>query len=1017
MTSAAIGSISHLPTGGCNFNFPNLGGISICGCQRFTLKKKKSQKRVNHWASGREIGNGMSGTSEDSEDDGDACRCGHDSCYHSGHPVVPTHAMISDSYRLQLSPQLREPLELQRNIGYGGAAARSQTARHVHGGVMMRPDGSANANATSLSAVSGTTTERDPSTSGTPAGIHKVSWTTKHAATVPRVRDETSKQLTDQLQNVVSHGMEGRLRVSQEIARRPPSSSPSAVKDRLKDLVAYTAAIGSDHLSMRERVEMMEVMPATLDDLAEKVDLMDDHVNEKLDSYEVRLKNEIDDRLGPIESFLKAYGEKRKRRHQVKPHHLEGYDNWNGSGGGGACGGKSRKRRDERDASEVTNNQQHGITTTSFTTTSFTTTTSSFGSPGPARTDPKVLSEIETLNARLLEIEASAPPSVARPWVIEVVLVPPAPLGGIWADAKASVPNTQYTGSEDASTSAHIIGKALCSPPSGLVPFSFSVKSKVYKRLLSRGFVKRLHITGPTAREVSLSIETNFQDALEFCASYNISCAPSRARSQQLRSQTSEQCTTSSSQCAARSGTRNLWEPLRKIYKQAALEFLPLSDITSPALWTVDFLKANCIMRGTTRKTLYIIPRTPSRPNASSVTWEAIKRLGRYYDDDETEREQATVEEEESFWQYDAKLDSNPNRDRDPDPDLRHTPGSFFSEPLASFGPFASEGASDSIGIVQAKMSFSSHLAPSPQVQQEATPPETAPQLRPRRLSKLNRIHKSPLLPVSVEGEEVVTEDDAERNPGPPRKKKKSPSGRSAAVQPPRTTVPPPSPPLTYPQGVRQRKKKTAAKKSEPSQSVRASPTADPSPPPPVASSSSGAKGFEETELRLGVRCSPSSEVSPSPPAANSSGSSVFGRSFKEFMTHGVEKWEDRGSGGLHQGWDHAGLDDSTNYGFRFSDVNASIDWEPSFGSAGHLGAVSEVMENRESVVAGEGKSKSVEMEEGDDEQTQEDIPQEGDEWQTQEDTPQGGDEWHTQDHGIQLEEDGGNGDREEKDN
>ncbi|KAI5858494.1 hypothetical protein BZA05DRAFT_5407 [Tricharina praecox] len=1048
--SAATSSTCHLPTGGCNYNFPNLGGTSVCGCQKFMLKKR-SQKRVNRWSGGggrgpTGSGTGRSGTSEDSEDDEDACRCGHDSCYHSGHPAVPTHApapalapTATDNY---LSPQLREPLELQRAIGYGGslgsARERSLGAHRVGEGLMVRADGSANVNMTALSAVSGTTTERDSSTSGTPMGLLKIPWTTKYAAPSTRVRDEASKQLTDQLHNVVSHGMAERLCMNPKALDRPPSSS-SSVKERLKNLVDCTAAIETDQINMRQRVEMMEVMPATLEDLAEKVDLIDDQVNEKLDNTEVRLMNEIDDRLGPIESFLRAqqaYGEKRKRRHQAKAN-LEICDNSGSIHSGGASGGKRRKRPEERDASEVLNSQQHGITTTSFTTTSFTTTTSSFGSPGPSRisqhADPKVLSDIEMLKARLSDIEASAPPSVARPWIIEVVLIPPASLSGIWAEAQASVPNTQYTGSENASASAPTIGKALCSPQSGLVPFSFSVKSKVYKRLHSRGFVKRLHITGPTAREVSLSIESNFQNALEFCASYNVSRGSSRSMSQQLRFQASDQChlSSSSQRTAARGGTRSLWEPLRKIYKQAPLEFLQPSDITTPALWTVDFLKANCIMRGTTRKTLYVLPRTSSsRPSASIITWEAIKQLDRYYDSDETECEQATMDAEESFWRFDAKLDSkrspDPDPDLDPDMDLHHTANSFFSEPFASFGPFAPE----SVGPAPARISFSSHLAVSPPLQllqqQEATPPETVPQLQPRRSSKLNRMHTSPLPPPAaplVDEKEVATEDDAERKPSPPRKKRSPRGGSSTAALTSRATQSPPSPPLTYPQGVQRRKKKTAAKDPESSPNVRRSRTVEGTLSPLVARSSGSENALKESSLSFSARRSPTVEGSPFPLTADCSGNSAFGRSFEEFMTLRTGRWQDYGSdsGALHRGWDQVeGLAESSRYEFGFSDIETSINWGSLFGSPDTTNVVSEAAADRTSELVGKEEDADA-----DEEQTQEDHVQhaqpeeEGDDARTQEDyerqSAEEGDDGQTQeDHAPPSGQDGEHGDGEE---
>jgi hypothetical protein len=830
-------------------------------------------------ARSRSVDHDVKDEDEDEDEDEEFCRCGHDACYHSGHPTVTD---LGHTQRAR--SQLQDALELQR-IGYGSVPGRKlSVSTQIDDPALAQAlaHTERSANVTAFSAISGTTTERDSTTAGTPMGMPRAPWTTKAAS---RIRDDASKQSQD----VVSYRLDDRLHISPMRLERPPSISSIAdkaqLKEGLKQLAEFAHALKNEHMTTQERVEMVEVLPAALEDLAEKVDLMDDHVNEKVDSCETRLKNELDDRLGPIETFFKAqqtYGEKRKRRPLREP--SEDCNNSNSV----QDNKKRRKRRHEQDPSEAVaaGSHPHGITTTSFTT-SFTTTTSSFSSQAathlPHVNELKLLSEIEMLKTRLLDVEASAPPSVARPWVVEVVLVPAAPLKGIWADAGASIPNTQHTGSETASLPA--LGRSPnFSQPSGMIPFSFSQKSKAYKRLFSRGFIRRLHITGPTAREVSLSIETNFQDIFEFCSSFAIkSRASSRARSQ-VRSQASNPSNTSSlsSQRTARGGTRNLWEPLRKIYKQAALEHLPPSDLTSPALWTVDFLKANCMMRGATRRTLYILPRTTGHSVLSNLTWDSIKQLDRFYDHDT----QLEVEGEEPYWDFDPKLDARPP--------LEPGVGSFFSEPLASFGPFAPE--SDSFVPSPVKLSFSSYLA-SPQLHQEATPPETAPQLQPRRSSNLNRTCTPP--PVPEADKDIPTEDDSKGKRAPRRKR--SPRGVVSAPFPRRSTVSPPSPPLSYPQGTRHRKK-TASKEPEVHQDRAGSP-------------------------------SPTIEDSPLPTFATSNAMNRNGISLGEMTTMGVGGWQDDSIGGLiHHGWDDAEAEDVA--GFQPGvDVETEMDWGSLFGS------------------------------------------------------------------------------------
>ena len=1037
---ASSSPLKLLPTGGCNYNFPNLDKNTTCGCQRFLLGKKKKKTKTKtkplhkalsrsaepavgkeavaqdgceagrtargnahdrihddahglHKDVGRGCGDGDGNGDNDDDDDGgggggdgdddddneDVCRCGHHSCYHSGHPSPEPR---SSAVRLQ------DPLELQRasyvSSSAAGASRQSGTSTVVDNAAaaastaIVRTDRSS-ANPTALSGISGTTTERDSSTSGTPRMMIKPPWTTKTAAQGPdhprhhhhphpphlhshphsqpyphhqAGRGNNTKQMSGQLQTAL--GVE-RLQMSPVVLERPLSVSSNtsmndrAYKEKFRKLVEYTNALSSNQMSHRERLEMMEVVPQALEELADKVELMDDHVNEKVDSCETRLKNELDDRLAPIESFLKAHqarGEKRKRRHHSSrpaqvaqaaqaappgallvseaPEHSSSIRHDR----------KRRRRHDERDASEMFNAQPppHGITTTSFTTTSFTTTTtSSFSSPAATSrhlpehvTGLKVFSELEMLKSRLADIESVAPPTVARPWVVEVVLVPPG-LPGIWAEPGASAPNTQYTGSEPPSSSAQAqAAQAAQAGPApyyrsqsgsqqqqqqqrpartGPVPFSFSPKSKVYKRLHSRGFIKRLHITGPSAREVSFTIETNFADLFEWLASFSLSRASSRCLSQRgsradgspplplpLAPPPVPPPSISSSQRTARGGTRNLWQPLRKIYRQAALEFLPSCERSAPALWTVDFLKANCMMRGTTRKPLYIIPR-PSASVSSALTWDDIRLLDRPYEPDSEPDVGESDDEEEAYWRFDPKLDAkplyadnhnNPNAGNDNNGNGNGTNnyddgngngnnynsskggggggngggnsggnsggngggGNFFSDPFGSFGPFPAEG--DSLDATPAKLpSFSSRLASPPR--QEATPPDTVPHLQPRQSSKLNRAH------TPVGGPSEL--NDGPKDPAPVRPpKKKSPPKSVHSAAPAAARPSPPSPPHSHPPpaapSATQSRRRKAVSKEQPHQASRehAAPPADRVPRPSGTQQQWPARSFEALE-------------------------------------------------------------------------------------------------------------------------------------------------------------------------
>ncbi|KAA8914265.1 hypothetical protein FN846DRAFT_902175 [Sphaerosporella brunnea] len=770
---------TQLPTGGCNYTFPNLKKDTTCGCQRFSLRRKPhngiGSSSVPE-ASGEggavalaraEGGGGGSGVGkeggDDDDDDENPCRCGHDACFHSDHP--PTSLPVRE-----------DTTEMQR-ISYGSITGRKLSVSTQANDPAITH---ALAHTASLSAISGTVSECDSAMAGTPMVLPRVPWTTRAAS---KALDGPSRQLPD----VVPYRLEDRHQMSPVRLERPPSISSKNPKNEQITMQ-----------ELHERIEVVEVLPAAVEDLEEKFEMIHDHVNETVDGAETRLKTEIDDRLGPIESFFRArqiQGEKRKRQQLSGP--SENCENLSG-------GQDDKKRRKDCKKSQGPSeavNQSRGVTTTSFTTTSFTTTTSSFSSQAAINREQPVYevlrAELETLKAehellktRLLDVESSGAPSLSRPWTVEVVLIPAAPLKGIWAEAGTSVPNTQHTGSEAAYASLPALGRrnSSTSQSSGLVPLSFSQSSMVYKRLLSRGFIRQLDIVGPTAREVSLSVEKSFQDIFEFCSSFAAkSRASSRARSL-VRSQESNSSSFSSSQRTARGDTRNLWEPLRKIYMQSALEYLEISDIATPALWTVDFLKANCMMHGSTRNPLYILPRTAGHSIMSSLTWDDIKQLDRFDDPYAQTQLGSAAEGEEPFWAFNPKFDERPSQDLNT--------GSFFSEPISSIGSFAPESQNDVRSPV--RLSFSSYVG-SPKPQQEATPPATVPQLQPRRSSNLNRAHAPP--PVEDDTDrDITTEEDATENLNPPRKK-----SSKTLVQ--HLSISPPSPPLTYPATQRRRKK------------------------------------------------------------------------------------------------------------------------------------------------------------------------------------------------------------------
>jgi hypothetical protein len=900
MTAPA--TTKRLPTGGCNYNFPDLSKDTTCGCQKFSLRKSKRSawgkgkaplsssveaKRSSRASTRQQSRSCSENEGPGSEDDIDSapCRCGHDACYHSGHPA-PTSV---DSGAGQKLPDLEGP---QGSARYGGPTRypdeHTVMGRKLSISTAMDDPGriDRSTNAVALSAISGTTTERDPSTAGTPmvpAFKHGYNDPRGNPGTLEfainrrvatRTREELPR-LAGNLQAITSQGTTERQQINTGSMQRPPSaasglssrSEKQEFLEKLKRLIEYTTALKNNQMSHQDRIEMIETLPSALEDLAEKVELLDGSVDEKLYSFETRLMNEFDDRTATIESFIKMHGEKRKRRYTSRAL-SEGYDN-----SSSVQGDRKRSRRSDLDGSEIGNNEPlQGLGVTTTTTTNFTTTTStsSFSTSSqvaqpraPKHVDDlKILSELELFKSRLSELEASAPPSVARPWVVEIVLIPPAPLKSIWAEVGASAPNTQHTGSEVVSASASTMANVSTPRSSGMVPYTFSPVSKVYKRLQSRGFVKRLHITGPSARDVALVIETYFQDQLEWCHSFALPGTGSK----QAKSQTSNASSRASSRGSTKAGTRITWYPLRKIYKQPALEYLPSSDLSSPALWTVDYLKANCVMRGATRRVLYILPSFVYPCNSIDISWNDIKKLEPYEDHDNRPEvaKGTTLEHEEAFWGFDPKLDVKPTE--------VHSPEKFFSGPSSSFGPFPSD--TGSIAVSPMKLSFSAHFTGLSPRRQEATPPATGPHLRSRLSNRMDGPHLS-----EVAAEQVP--EKAFRSRTPVAQENVSPKSVKSAPHPKsrRSEPSPPSPPLSYPLSGRRRKKVTASGSAKQSAKSRKHTTA-------VEAStalSSNSIPFQRTTRGLG----------------------------DDFMTTGVGRWQE-GIGEqeqervIHHGWEDA---------------------------------------------------------------------------------------------------------------
>lgn len=527
----------------------------------------------------------------DDDDDGDGdeeCRCGHHACFHSFDSATiaatatatTAAATAASRYSLQIS-DTETSLRLDRS--------------------------GANLAASAFSITSGTTTERGYSTTEPSPSVvaarhlkglphhyhhHHALHALQSSCSVSKSHSQATTGRGDRYGDVLA-GVQSMFeaigaRLIDAISGGVGSSELAEIGVQMATMLEGVDELKRSSRLHHERLETVETFGSAIEEMRDKLELADDRANEveeKVCSFE----NRFDDRIAPLEAMLRTSGEKRR------PREVDEDDS------------HPRKRRKCAEAVE----EQTTMTTSFTTTTSMSTSFSD--SRADDRTTSRLLAAIQAHEQRLATLEEqriagleTAAPSISAPWVLEAVLLPPAPLRGIWTDPttttggyESSNPqsvstssDTQHRRKSTTSASSPTSSSSSSSSPPQPQPRSFSIDSRLYRRLHTRGFIKSLHVTGPSAHDVSTAITTAFGPLLEWCHPANATDAPS-------------------------------WQPLRKVHKQTTLEFLKPGE-TAAGLWNVEFLRSSCIMRGR-RRVLYITPllHTPHE----GITWADVRAL------------------------------------------------------------------------------------------------------------------------------------------------------------------------------------------------------------------------------------------------------------------------------------------------------------------------------------------------------------------------------------------------------
>lgn len=284
----------------------------------------------------------------------------------------------------------------------------------------------------------------------------------------------------------------------------------------------------------------------------------------------------------------------------------------------------------------------------SFASNASHTSGSQEGSSHIARLDA-LGEQLVSHQQRLTDLESVAPPSTAHPWEIEVVMLPYGPdLRGLWLPAGSipSVGSTQDSGTPGPSTqSAATLGiecglrwrasaeKTLvaraCGPSKG-------TPGRIYERLRSRGLVRNIAIKGNTADHVASAVIGVFQEHLSW--------------NRDLKQTAS----------AGLHGLQCPFIPLRKVHRSPILRFLTAAELSSPALWTAEFLNASVFMHAPSSglRRLYVTEPAgyvQDHPDISLTTWLKLRELPRF-----TGRDDAACEEADALepaWAFDERLD------------------------------------------------------------------------------------------------------------------------------------------------------------------------------------------------------------------------------------------------------------------------------------------------------------------------------------------------------------------------
>ncbi|KAH9807359.1 hypothetical protein Tdes44962_MAKER06395 [Teratosphaeria destructans] len=282
-----------------------------------------------------------------------------------------------------------------------------------------------------------------------------------------------------------------------------------------------------------------------------------------------------------------------------------------------------------------------------------------------AETGPR----IDALESRITELEHATMPSFARPWQIQVVLLPwGRQLRGVWFSALDSTQHMMKSSAqayEEWSGGETVPGQQSCrsfatgawttesirawadEAQEWLSPKACGPSGTVFQRLASRGLVQ----------EISLSSSDSHHILEKLCDAFG-STLPLHEAGEPPQAQHFH-------------GLRESFIPLRKVRKSSRLRFLSPAEMVTPALWSAGFLDSSVMMKiNNGPRRLYLTTADAyMQRDADGWSWQALRNLPLYDADGEEQAAQAQHVAVEACWSYNHRLDV----------------------PVSSYGSFASQ--------------------------------------------------------------------------------------------------------------------------------------------------------------------------------------------------------------------------------------------------------------------------------------------------------------------------------------